>query len=158
MRVVGYVTSRSIGDLCIPVPAQNSCLREYARSVGAIYVLPPLEHNINDSYMQLYTAINISDHGDTIAMYSLMMMPSCLHKLQGVFTASEAKKISFYFILESKRVENIDGFLSEFRSYELRSLIDAHGYLSVKLLRSIFYDAGKETNAPIPQNGKASSA
>jgi len=145
MRVVGYVTSRSIGDLCIPVPAQNSCLREYARSIDAIYVLPPLEHVITGSYMQLYTAVNMAHQEDTIAMYSIMMMPTSLNRLQSIFALSESKNISFYFILESRRVVTIDNFLSEFRSYELRNLLDLNGYLDVELLRSLFYDARKET-------------
>ena len=75
MRLVGYVTSRTFQGLTIPVPAQNSCLREYARANELIYVLPPLEHYFENCYMQLFTAIKSLESGDILGMYSAAMLP-----------------------------------------------------------------------------------
>ena len=66
MRVLGYVTSRSFQGLTIPVPAQNSCLREFAKAQKLVYVLPPLEHYFQNCYMQLFTLVKSLKEGDII--------------------------------------------------------------------------------------------
>jgi len=141
MNVVGYVTPRGFGLLSIPVPAQNSCLREFAASVDLPYVLPPLEHTIPGSYMQLFTAINMAQSGDIVAMYSLLMFPSSLVKLNHIFELAVGKKISFYFVLESRYIVSLQSFLVEYQSYEMRNLLDYSSQASVESIRMLSADA-----------------
>ena len=123
----GYVTSRSFAGLSIPVPAQNSCLREYARSLQLPYCLPPLEHKFDNCYMQLFTVINSAVCNDTIAMYSIAMMPlNDINKLNQIRALALKKGISWAFILESKRTSDLFTLTAIMQSYSLRSILDKH--------------------------------
>lgn len=70
LKVYGYATSRPFGDFNMPVPAQNTCLREYSTNINAQYVIPQLEHKFENCYMQLWTTIKSMQTGDILAMYS----------------------------------------------------------------------------------------
>jgi sporadic carbohydrate cluster protein (TIGR04323 family) len=74
-KIIGYVTSQPFGGFCMPVPSQNSCLREYANKKNFTYQLPQLEHKYINCFMQLYTTINIAKQYDGIVMYSYEMLP-----------------------------------------------------------------------------------
>ena len=91
-RVFGYVTSRSFNGLTIPVPAQNSCLREFAASQNKTYVIPPLEHNFRDCYMQLYSVLKNIEKEDILAMYSVGMMPSSTQKCKDILNELKLSK------------------------------------------------------------------
>ena len=99
MRLIGYVTSRTFQGLTIPVPAQNSCLREYARTNELTYVLPPLEHYFENCYMQLFTALELLEERDILGIYSAAMLPLENKKLRNVFNLIEKKKSSIYCVL-----------------------------------------------------------
>lgn len=61
MKFCAYATSRPIGQFVIPVPAQNSCLREYAVRNNLEYAMPQLEHKYQNCFMQLYSVIENSE-------------------------------------------------------------------------------------------------
>ena len=137
MRLVGYVTSRTFQGLTIPVPAQNSCLREYARANELIYVLPPLEHYFENCYMQLFTAIKSLESGDILGMYSAAMLPRNNKKLGFVFDEIEKKKSSIYFVLETKKVSKFNEVKKILFSYLLKDVFDNMYQLDIKSLRNI---------------------
>ena len=74
-KIVGYVTPRPFGPFSMPVPAQNSCLREYVASKDAIYGLPQCENIFPNSYVQLFGTINSIEPGGHVVMYSFHMLP-----------------------------------------------------------------------------------
>lgn len=136
MRVLGYVTSRSFQGLTIPVPAQNSCLREYAKAQNLIYVLPPLEHYFEDCYMQLFTALKSIEKGDILAMYSAAMLPNDLVKLRYIFSELRIREGKIHFILEAKTIKNIDEARTILFSYSLKNMFDKMFQIDISSLRN----------------------
>ena len=137
MRLLGYVTSRSFQGFTIPVPAQNSCLREYARANDLIYVLPPLEHYFENCYMQLFTALRSMESGDILGLYSAAMLPKEGTKLKYIFDEIEKKGSSIYFILEAKKVKNINDAKKILFSYSLKNLFDNMTQLDLVSMRRL---------------------
>ena len=135
----GYVTSRSFAGLTIPVPAQNAVLREYARSVSQTYILPLLEHKFDNCFMQLFTLLNCSDQYDTIAMYSISMLPlNDFSKLTSLREIALSKDVNFFFALEAIHVKDIFELKLILQSYSLRAFLDRqHSTPSVNLIRRL---------------------
>lgn len=108
--------------MIIPVPAQNSCIREYVANKKGIFILPDLESSFDNCFHQLFGAIGNLVKGDAIVMYSLSMLPTG-KKLINFLDICSAKDITLAFVLENfdicgdytKIVEDLD-------AYELTSL------------------------------------
>ena len=112
-KIIGYVTSQPFGGFCMPVPSQNSCLREYANKKNFVYQIPQLEHKYINCYMQLYTTINIAKRYDSIVMYSYEMLP-INDKLHDLINLAFKKKIVFHFVLENSTIatkNDVDNFI-----------------------------------------------
>ena len=106
-KVFGYVTSRPFGDFIIPVPAQNTCLREYAANKKLQYVLPQLEHKFDECFMQMWTTLRQMSEGDILAMYSAEMIiysPKAINILQNIVNSN----IKAHFILENQSIATLD--------------------------------------------------
>ena len=132
----GYVTSRCFGGLCIPVPAQNSCLREVARARSIQYALPPLEHKFENCYMQLFTVLNTADQGDTVAMYSVTMLPiNSREKMDLIDSIVHKKGLAFYFILEGVECTSTRSISNIVSSYKIRDLFSGQPRLDLVLVR-----------------------
>ena len=121
----------------MPVPAQNSCLREYADSQNCLYVLPPLEHYFQNCYMQLNTVINNIEEGDTIAMYSAGMLPASIEKSRKLIKKIESKKGSLYVILEAKIIHKWSEINQLLFSYNVREMLDSMEQTEVAYLREL---------------------
>jgi sporadic carbohydrate cluster protein (TIGR04323 family) len=106
----------------MPVPAQNSCLREYVARHNGTFVLPPLESNFHHCFHQLFGLVKIVPVGVTILMYSMLMLPNG-HKFDEFKRCISARKIKSAFVLE-----NCEGFIddeiirSALESYKLKDL------------------------------------
>ena len=137
MRLIGYVTCRTFQGLTIPVPAQNSCLREYAKANKLIYVLPPLEHYFENCYMQLFTALETLEERDILGIYSAAMLPLDTKKLRNVFDFIERKKCSIYCVLETKRIYNYNEAKKILFSYSLKNVFDNMHQMDINTLREI---------------------
>lgn len=120
----GYVTSRAFSNLYIPVPAQNSSLREYCSRNKSIYILPPLESYYNNCYHQLFGLINDVPLDSEIVIYSILMLPIFdQHKLNKIVSASSKKNIVFHFVLENlKSSLNSKSINTEILNYKLNSM------------------------------------
>ena len=133
----GYVTSRSFAGLDIPVPAQNATLREYAKSVSQPFSLPPLEHKFDNCYMQLFTLLSSANFLDTIAMYSVSMLPlNDLSKLSTIRSIALDKNLSFYFVLEGASSADLFQLSTIMQSYSLRAFFDNSSTPSLDRIRS----------------------
>ena len=137
MRVLGYVTSRSFQGLTIPVPAQNSCLREFAKAQKLVYVLPPLEHYFQNCYMQLFTVLKSMQDGDILAMYSAAMLPTNKKKEEFIFSELKYLDAKMHFVLESKTVKNLEEVKSLLFSYSLKNMFDNMYQLDKNSLRKL---------------------
>lgn len=99
-RIIGYVTPRPFGPFAMPVPAQNSCLREYATQMGLTYVLPQCEHIFKNCYVQLFGTLNGAPEDGQIVMYSFHMLPDAAANLEKLFEIQREKTLAFHFVLE----------------------------------------------------------
>ena len=137
MNYKGYVSSRAFGGMSIPVPAQNSCIREYVSLNGGNYILPNLESSFENCFHQLFGAANNISSGDFIVMYSLTMLPEGL-KLDRFLGDCRIKGIGLAFVLENLSVcADFTRVLDELRSYKLADLeLDIIGW---ELISEMYY-------------------
>ena len=122
MKMYSYVTTRNMGDIFLPVPAQNSVLREIAIRFDMQYVLPRVEHFFNDSYIELNTLIEISLENSLIGMYSFLMLPLNLTKLKEISKKLKNKNLKIYLALENIFFEDIEDIDSLFKSHICRDM------------------------------------
>ena len=122
MNYYGYVTSRKIGPMMIPVPTQNSALREFVQRKCGIYILPSLESRYINCFHQLFGLIQSVPTFGSVVMYSVLMLPrgDKLKKLQKI---SNTKEISFGFALENVYSELNDIVLDEIKTYNLQNYV-----------------------------------
>jgi len=112
------------GGISMPVPAQNSCIREYIKNNQGSYILPALESHFDNCYHQLFNIANTMPSGQSIIMYSLSMMPK-EKKLDMLLSICNERQISFTFVLEAfESKPNFENLI-----YELEAL-DMHKYIS----------------------------
>ena len=108
--------------MSIPVPAQNSCLREYVRNNNGVFILPVLESSFPNCFHQLFGLLEKLENSDNIIMYSLMMLP-IKEKLNYFLEKCLKKKITLYFVLENiKSNPPHCGIISEIETYNLKKL------------------------------------
>jgi sporadic carbohydrate cluster protein (TIGR04323 family) len=110
--------------MVIPVPAQNSCIREYILKKGARYILPPLESYYKGCYHQLFGLLGGVPENASIIMYSLSMLPfDNTIKMNNIKNISIQKNIRYAFVLENFECTLIEGrFEDEASSYSLARL------------------------------------
>jgi len=108
--------------MMIPVPAQNSVLREFVQRKSGIYVLPPLESRYTNCFHQLFGLIQSVPTSGSVVMYSVLMLPrgDKLKKLQKI---SNTKEISFGFALENVYSELNDIVFKEIKIYNLKKYV-----------------------------------
>ena len=122
MKMYSYVTSRNMGDIFLPVPAQNSVLREAAIRLNMQYVLPRAEHFFNDSYIELNTLLETSLENSLIGMYSFLMLPLDLSKLIKISEKLKNRKLKIYFALENSFFEDLDDIKHLYISHICRNI------------------------------------
>ena len=133
MKLIGYTFSRPFGGFIMPVPAQNSCLREYASKQDALYQLPQLEHKFENCFMQLFTTIKLLKKNEEIVIYSVLMMPTNNDKINKIFIEIKKRKSKIHFVLENKIVKNIEEYNKLIFPYKIKKLIQKKENLINKL-------------------------
>jgi sporadic carbohydrate cluster protein (TIGR04323 family) len=128
-RFRGYAFSRPFGDFVMPVPAQNSCMREFASRHEAGYVPPQLEHKFSNCAMQLYGSIAASERGDTVIMYSFEILYSLSSKATDVVLSAERAGVRLGFVLENAFVGSVSEFDSMATGRRLRDFLATKEYL-----------------------------
>lgn len=139
-NVFGYVTSRPFGKFIMPVPAQNSCIREYVNKIGGTYILPPLEHKFEACYMQLYSILPKIKSGDILAMYSMEMVLESNKAIEGlnkVFSSGG----EVYFVLEAKKISTAEHFKTIVREAKLTKLTLSKTALLERMALSVEHEA-----------------
>jgi len=120
MRMYSYVTTRKMGDIFLPVPAQNSVLREVSNRFGIQYILPRVEHFYEDSYIELNTLLDTSLEKSLIGMYSFLMLPLDLSKLNEISEKLKKKNLKIYFALENCFFKDLDDIQNLYKSHKCR--------------------------------------
>jgi len=106
----------------MPVPAQNSCMREYVAKRGGYFLLPQVELKFENCYIQLCGTLLGASKGDTVLMYSFEMFYEAIPKISGEVNSAIAKGISFAFVLENYEIRTIDEFKQKVWTRKLRDL------------------------------------
>jgi len=116
-----YATPRPFGNFSMPVPAQNSCMREYASNNNYKYSLPFLELMYDNCYAQLFRVIHNMPSNSSFLCYSIHMLPLYDNlKLSKIIKLFTKKNISLHFILEGKIVSSGDEIL-HFKNFKIIS-------------------------------------
>jgi sporadic carbohydrate cluster protein (TIGR04323 family) len=111
----GYVTSRSFGGYCLPVPMQNLLLRNYCEQNNFNYKLPLVETTLANNYMYLNETINKCNDFDHIGMCSIYMFPRDNAKYKLLKKEIDKRYLNFHFIFENTmiRSEELDQFYQD---------------------------------------------
>ena len=117
----------------MPVPAQNSCLREYVARNNGRYVLPHLESNFNNCFHQLFGLVNEMEINSALVMYSVLMLPQEIAKRKSVFANLKEKNIKICTVLENISTNEYDDCEIELTNYLLQRLACKRSFLQDKL-------------------------
>jgi sporadic carbohydrate cluster protein (TIGR04323 family) len=111
----GYVTTRSFGGYCLPVPMQNLLLRNYCEQNNFNYKLPLVETTLANNYMYLNETINKCSDFDHIGMCSIYMFPRDNAKYKLLKKEIDKRSLNFHFIFENTmiRSEELDQFYQD---------------------------------------------
>ena len=123
-QIVGYVTPRPFGQFSMPVPAQNSCLREYAKNHGFDYALPQCEHIFDGCFVQLFGTLNECETGGHVVMYSSLMLPERSLDMNKLKSILEEKEITIHTVLEKSRMSVASDFANDEASNFLLEIIN----------------------------------
>ena len=116
-----YATPRPFGNFSMPVPAQNSCMREYASNNNYKYSLPFLELMYENCYAQLFRVIHNMPSNSCFLCYSIHMLPLYDNlKLSKIIKLFTKKNILLHFILEGKIVSSGEEILN-FKNFNIIS-------------------------------------
>ena len=118
--LVGYVTPRPFGQFYMPVPAQNSCLREYASSKGFTYILPQCEHIFDDCYVQFFGTLNSAVASQAIVVYSSLMLPKRRTDYMKMVEIIVGKNLRIHTVLENYIIQDEKDFL---RLHEVEKIL-----------------------------------
>ena len=135
MNYVGYVTSRSFGPIMMPVPAQNSCLREYVNRRGGNYILPALESNYANCYHQLFGTIKTIKENSVLIMYSILMLPDEEKKRKKIYDLASSKNMNFAFVMENLETSNQFRIEDEIKVYDLKPFSQSIKDFKVNLVK-----------------------
>ena len=111
-----------MGELLIPVPAQNSAIREFVLANGGTYVIPPLESAFLNCYHQLFDLLNRVEVESNIVAYTVTCMPSHGRKRLQWESIAANKKLSFSFVLENLDQVSASEVKEALEGYQLRQL------------------------------------
>ena len=100
MKLYTYSSNLKRGDLRIPLPIQSTYLRNYANTIGLIFVLPRVEWNITGIYFELTKMI--LEGNMNIAMCSIAMLPDDNKILRELLSIN--KEIKYHFPLENMKL------------------------------------------------------
>lgn len=121
--ITGYVTPQQFGPFMMPVPAQNSCLREYAKLMEFSYNMPQCEHIFPNCYMQLFSTLTSAAPDSHIVMYSFHMMPKEPEKMKKLLELQRQKKLTFHFVLEKKILGTAEALIEMAQTLRIADMI-----------------------------------
>jgi sporadic carbohydrate cluster protein (TIGR04323 family) len=127
-----YATPKPFGGFVIPVPAQNSCMREYVTRQGGSYVLPLLELMYENCHLQLFRLLENVPTNSQLCAYSVSMFPRDLDKLNKIDLILTDKNLQFHFVFERLIIKSINEMNNIFNIEKISNLIisESEQYLS----------------------------
>tara|TARA_B100000963_G_C22154086_1_gene463058 strand:+ start:72 stop:518 length:447 start_codon:yes stop_codon:yes gene_type:complete len=106
-KLIGYVTNNEFNEKIIPIPFQNTILRNYCQDNNYVYLLPYNEMIFKNSYSQLITMINKIDKNTAIICCSIFMLPEKIFYLKKIIQALNQKNTYIYSLYEDIYVQNV---------------------------------------------------
>jgi len=119
-----YASPRPFGQFSMPVPAQNSCMREYANLGGFLYRLPTLELMYENCFAQLFRVIHELPQGANFCCYSVLMLPLYSNaKLSSFIDLAKSKNIIFHSVFERLKTDTYSEIYEQTQVNLLSNLI-----------------------------------
>ena len=107
----------------MPVPAQNSCMREYVSRQGGAYVLPLLELMYEECHLQLFRLLESVPDNSQLCAYSALMLPRGLDKIDKIDRLLINKNLKLHFVFERLIINSTKEMQDTFKNEKLSSLI-----------------------------------
>lgn len=107
----------------MPVPAQNSCMREYVSRQGGAYVLPLLELMYEECHLQLFRLLESVPYNSELCAYSALMLPRAQDKIDKIDRLLLSKNLKFHFVFERLIIKSTMDMQDIFKNEKLSSLI-----------------------------------
>ena len=121
----------------MPVPAQNSCLREYVARNKGRFILPFGESNFPNCYHQLFGLVNEMEKASFLIMYSVLMLPEKLEKREAIYSKLKEKTVKICFVLENFSTCEYDMCEAELANYWLQRLACKESILKNRIKNNI---------------------
>lgn len=119
-----YAMTRPFGDFAMPVPAQNSCMREYAASKSFNYSLPSVELIYDHCYLNLFSLLQRVDTEDHICCYSFLMLPlNYSAKFEKLIEITQQKSLTWHFVFEKRVISGTSDLRHMAFRYSISNLI-----------------------------------
>lgn len=107
----------------MPVPAQNSCMREYCNQLGRTYVFPLVELFYKNCHSNLFRLIESVPKEAHLCCYSILMIPKTDEKIELISKVMAEKGLTFHFVLEKKVARTFEDLIFISNPYFYGSLI-----------------------------------
>ena len=120
----GYVTVRKFNGFTLPVPLQNSVLRDYCKNKNATYALPLCEMQFDGCFLQLNATVDAASNNHGITMCSLYMLPESEKLRHKFFNALIAKGSEAHFVFEGIVVSDLSSVENVEEFFQLRNVIN----------------------------------
>jgi sporadic carbohydrate cluster protein (TIGR04323 family) len=131
-----YATPRPFGGFVMPVPAQNSCMREYVLRQEGTYVLPLLELMYSECHLQLFRLLESVPDNSQLCAYSSLMFPKSQDKIDKIDRLLINKNLKFHFVFERLIIKSTKEMQGILKSEYLFSLIPCESIDILSLLHS----------------------
>ena len=119
-----YAMTRPFGDFAMPVPAQNSCMREYAASKGLSYSLPSVELIYDHCFINLFSLLQRTEMQDHVCCYSFLMLPLRYdQKFEKLIEITQEKCLTWHFVFEKQVISRPSELRHMLFNYKLSDLI-----------------------------------
>jgi sporadic carbohydrate cluster protein (TIGR04323 family) len=107
----------------MPVPAQNSCMREYCNQLGWTFVFPLVELFYKNCHSNLFRLLESLPNEAHICCYSILMLPKSDEKFALISKVMQEKGLKFHFVLEKRVANTPEDLLLIYNPYFYGSLI-----------------------------------
>ena len=125
--IIGYITPRPFGPFSMPAPAQNSCLREYAKNNNFSYGLPQTELIYDNCFVQFFETLQAADCLQDIVLYSKLMLPKNLSDKNKMNEIINEKNIKLHCVLEKLVIDKHSKKLDIFDISQISEIISFNG-------------------------------
>ena len=115
----GYVTTREMSGMSVPISLQHSAMKTYCEQRNGIYKLAQTELVVKNSALILFSILKKLKQNDNVVMCSINMLPSNHIKRKKIYRIVISKKLKIHFVFENFILSNKKNILEIENFYNL---------------------------------------